>query len=165
MSTPKYEFERYYAEEDKNRFDRQVWLVMGEDKPGNLQSLGFKYVAESTAHKMADYYNARHETGFESKTQTFINPEKQARWELRQNADAIRKEIEKMERQTRKDMPKSLNDRAAAQPANPGHAGQKEEQASMAYTGWATFGDSSSKNENDQPQQKNIDGRDRWSNA
>jgi hypothetical protein len=158
MSNPKYEFERYYAEKDKSRPGTTVWTVMGEDKPGNLQSLGHMLKSEAEAHIAANYYNYTYTTGFDSKTDKFINPEKQERWAFEQDRLSIKKDMEKMDRASTKT---TILKARTNEPENEQETTQAIEES---YPGWATFG-SSSKNENDQTTPKiTIDGKDRWTN-
>lgn len=154
-SAEKYEFERYFAEEDVARTEPRIWRVMVEDKPGNARSLGYLFANRTDAMITANGYNVDHETGFSAIADRFIDPSKQARWEHEQR----RRKFKQAESRV-KDLLKGMDEQTRFNnSANPGHAEQNNTQATMAYDNWATFGNSSQKNENEGSTVKIIKGR------
>ena len=158
MSSPKYEFERYYAEEGTDIDGGKAWRVMGEDKPGNAQITGHIYTNPATgkqlATEQADAYNRKYATGFDAATMCFTDPKKQARWKREQVDEWLREKYDKTS--TKTTILKGRLSNLANTTDEPGHAEANNSQAiEKQYPDWATFG-SSSNNTTDQPEQNNF---------
>jgi hypothetical protein len=162
MSTPKYEFERYYAElqeiPDEHGNVKKHWIIRHDDATERAKQTIWIYEHEHIAHRNANALNDDCGTGYDSEKGTFTNPEKQEAFMRRKYEEAFAERSKRMVRKydgshLKRALEIAEQFNKPPQRDFPATTGVQEEQEAISsmesYEGWATFG-SSSTNENNQ---------------